>query len=129
MDLSLNLRAVVAQRLLPRQDGSGRCLATEVLLKSPLISELIRRGEVGELKDLMRRSRELGMQTFDQALYKLYSAGEITYEDALLHADSANDLRLMIKLGSETDGKQLMDASNPDLSLQVEEDTHERRRR
>ena len=99
MDLSLNLRAVVAQRLLPRQDGSGRCVATEVLLKSPLISELIRRGEVGELKDLMRRSRELGMQTFDQALYELYRRGDISEGVALAHADSANDLRMLIKYG------------------------------
>lgn len=99
MDLSLNLRAVVAQRLLPRQDGAGRCVATEVLLKSPLISELIRRGEVAELKDLMRRSREQGMQTFDQALYELYRRGDISEGVALAHADSANDLRMLIKYG------------------------------
>ncbi|MCL5043181.1 MAG: PilT/PilU family type 4a pilus ATPase [Gammaproteobacteria bacterium] len=129
MDLSLNLKAIVAQQLIPLPDGKGRRAAIEVLINTPLAADMIRKGEVHELKQLMTRSNELGMQTFDQALYKLYSAGEITYEDALLHADSANDLRLMIKLGSETDGKQLMDASNPDLSLQVEEDTHERRRR
>lgn len=101
MDLSLNLRAVVAQRLLPRQDGDGRCVATEILLKSPLISELIRRGEVAELKDLMRRSREQGMQTFDQALYELFRRGDISEGLALAHADSANDLRMMIKYGEQ----------------------------
>ncbi|NRB57432.1 MAG: PilT/PilU family type 4a pilus ATPase [Salinicola sp.] len=103
MDLSLNLRAVVAQRLLPRQDGDGRCVATEVLLKSPLISELIRRGEVAELKDLMRRSREQGMQTFDQALYELFRRGDISESLALAHADSANDLRMLIKYGERRD--------------------------
>jgi len=100
MDLSLNLRAVVAQRLLPRQDGAGRCVAAEILLKSPLISELIRRGEVAELKDLMRRSREQGMQTFDQALYALFRRGDISEELALAHADSANDLRVLIRYGA-----------------------------
>ncbi|MGM8850697.1 type IV pili twitching motility protein PilT [Salinicola sp. MH3R3-1] len=99
MDLSLNLRAVVAQRLLPRLDGTGRCVATEILLKSPLISELIRRGEVAELKDLMRRSREQGMQTFDQSLYELFRRGDIGEELALAHADSANDLRMLIRYG------------------------------
>ncbi|SDU28948.1 PilT/PilU family type 4a pilus ATPase [Halopseudomonas salegens] len=128
MDLSLNLKAIVAQQLIPLPDGKGRRAAIEVMINTPLAADMIRKGEVHELKPLMARSNELGMQTFDQALYKLYSAGEITYEDALLHADSANDLRLMIKLGSETDGKQLMD-SNPDLSLQEEEESHERRRR
>ncbi|WP_353980788.1 PilT/PilU family type 4a pilus ATPase [Salinicola endophyticus] len=99
MDLSLNLRAVVAQQLLPRRDGEGRCLATEVMLQSPLISELIRRGEISELKPLIRRSRELGMQTFDQSLYALYSQGLIGEHVALSHADSANDLRMLIKYG------------------------------
>lgn len=99
MDLSLNLRAVVAQQLLPRRDGEGRCLATEVMLQSPLISELIRRGEISELKPLIRRSRELGMQTFDQSLYALYSQGLIDERVALSHADSANDLRMLIKYG------------------------------
>ncbi|MCE3027650.1 PilT/PilU family type 4a pilus ATPase [Salinicola sp. DM10] len=99
MDLSLNLRAVVAQQLLPRRDGEGRCLATEVMLQSPLISELIRRGEISELKPLIRRSRELGMQTFDQSLYALYSQGLIDERVARSHADSANDLRMLIKYG------------------------------
>ena len=78
-----------------------------MLINTPLAADLIRKGEVHELKALMKRSTEHGMQTFDQALYNLYSQGEITYEDALLYADSANDLRLMIKLGSETDGEHL----------------------
>ena len=101
MDLSLNLRALVSQRLLPRQDGKGRTAAVEIMLNSPLISDLIFKGEVGEIKDVMKRSRELGMQTFDQALFDLFEAHAITYEDALRNADSANDLRLQIKLSSE----------------------------
>lgn len=104
MDLSLNLRAIVAQQLVPTPDGKGRRAVIEVLINTPLAADLIRKGEVHELKPLMKRSTELGMQTFDQALYALYSQGEITYEDALAHADSANDLRLMIKLGTEIGG-------------------------
>ncbi|MBF0675067.1 PilT/PilU family type 4a pilus ATPase [Pseudomonas sp.] len=107
MDLSLNLRAIVAQQLVPTPDGKGRRAVIEVLINTPLAADLIRKGEVHELKALMKRSTELGMQTFDQALYELYTQGEITYEDALAHADSANDLRLMIKLGSETDSEYL----------------------
>ena len=107
MDLSLNLKAIVAQQLVPTPDGKGRRAVIEVLLNTPLVADLIRKGEVHELKPLMKRSTEQGMQTFDQALYQLYSNGEITYEDALAHADSANDLRLMIKLGSETDAEHL----------------------
>ncbi len=107
MDLSLNLRAIVAQQLVPTPDGKGRRAVIEVLINTPLAADLIRKGEVHELKALMKRSTELGMQTFDQALYDLYTQGEITYEDALAHADSANDLRLMIKLGSETDSEYL----------------------
>ncbi|PAU85899.1 type IV pili twitching motility protein PilT [Pseudomonas sp. WN033] len=125
MDLSLNLKAIVAQQLIPTPDGKGRRAAIEVLLNTPLAADIIRKGEVHELKPLMARSNELGMQTFDQALYKLYSAGEITYEDALLHADSANDLRLMIKLGSETDGKHLMQDTS-EFTLSVEEDDRRR---
>lgn len=120
MDLSLNLKAIVAQQLIPTPDGKGRRAAIEVLLNTPLAADLIRKGDVHELKPLMARSNELGMQTFDQALYKLYSQGEITYEDALAHADSANDLRLLIKLGSETDGKHLM-GSSTSFSLEAEE--------
>jgi twitching motility protein PilU len=107
MDLSLNLRAIVAQQLVPTPDGKGRRAVIEVLINTPLAADLIRKGEVHELKALMKRSTELGMQTFDQALFELYTQGEITYEDALAHADSANDLRLMIKLGSETDSEYL----------------------
>jgi twitching motility protein PilU len=102
LDLSLNLKAIVAQRLIPKKDGTGRCVAVEVLINSPLIADLIEKGKVAEIKDVMKRSREMGMQTFDQAVYDLYKAGEITYEDALKNADSANEVRLMIKLGAET---------------------------
>ena len=99
MDLSLNLRGIVAQQLIPTPDGRGRRACIEVLLNTPLVADLIRKREVHKIKELMARSRELGMQTFDQALYELYAEGSITYEDALAHADSSNDLRLMIKLG------------------------------
>lgn len=99
-DLSLNLRGIVAQQLVPTADGMGRVAAIEVLLNSPLIADLVSRGEMGEIKAVMTKSRELGMQTFDQALYDLYQAGRISYADALHHADSPNDLRLMIKLRS-----------------------------
>lgn len=101
MDLSLNLKALVSQRLLPRQEGKGRVAAVEILLNTPLISDMIFKGEVGEIKELMKRSRELGMQTFDQALFDLFEWGKVTYEDALRNADSINDLRLQIKLNSE----------------------------
>ena len=99
-DLSLNLRAIVAQQLVPTVDGKKRVAAIEVLLNSPLIADLVSRGEMGEIKAVMTKSRELGMQTFDQDLYDLYQAGRISYADALHHADSPNDLRLMIKLRS-----------------------------
>lgn len=102
MDLSLNLKGVVAQQLVRRPDGNGRRAVVEVLLNTPLASELIKKGEVHELKDLMKRSTEHGMNTFDQALYQLYKEGEITYDDAIMHADSANEVRLMIKLGDDT---------------------------
>jgi twitching motility protein PilU len=101
MDLSLNMKALISQRLLPRQEGKGRCAAVEILLNTPLVADLIFQGKVGDLKDLMKRSRELGMQTFDQALFDMYEANLITYEDALRNADSVNDLRLQIKLESE----------------------------
>ncbi|MBE7374989.1 PilT/PilU family type 4a pilus ATPase [Pseudomonas lopnurensis] len=121
MDLSLNLKAIVAQQLVPTPDGKGRRAVIEVLINTPLAADLIRKGEVHELKSLMKRSTEQGMQTFDQALYNLYEQGEITYEDALLHADSANDLRLLIKLGSETDGEHLTSVSQG-LSLEISEE-------
>ncbi|MEF8727394.1 MAG: PilT/PilU family type 4a pilus ATPase [Accumulibacter sp.] len=108
MDLSLNLRALVSQRLLPKKDGKGRVPAIEIMLNSPLISDLIFKGQVQEIKDVMKRSRELGMQTFDQALFDLYEAGLITYTDALRNADSLNDLRLQIKLhGKESKDRDL----------------------
>ncbi|NSL54062.1 PilT/PilU family type 4a pilus ATPase [Uliginosibacterium aquaticum] len=108
MDLSLNLRGIVSQRLLPRKESKGRVPAIEVMLNSPLISDLIFKGEVTELKDVMKRSREIGMQTFDQALFDLYEAGLITFEDALRNADSVNDLRLQIKLNSKHADKDLL---------------------
>ena len=98
MDLSLNLRAMVSQRLIPRREGRGRVAAIEVMLNSPLIADLIFKGDVYEIKEIMKKSRELGMQTFDQALFDLHEAGKISYEDALRNADSLNDLRLQIKL-------------------------------
>ena len=100
MDLSLNLRAMISQRLVPRQDGSGRIAAVEVLINGPHISDLIFRGEVSAIKEIMKRSRENGMQTFDQALFDLYEGHFISEEDALRHADSLGDLRLEIKLRS-----------------------------
>lgn len=98
-DLSLNLKGMVAQQLVPTPDGQSRRAVIEVLLNTPLASDMIRKGEVHELKALMKKSTEAGMQTFDQSLYQLYKEDQITYEDALAHADSANDLRLLIKLG------------------------------
>ena len=108
MDLSLNMRALISQRLIPKRDGKGRVPAQEILLNSPLISDLIFKGEVVEIKEIMKKSRELGMQTFDQSLFDLYEAGEIGYEDALRNADSVNDLRLHIKLyGKEAKDRDL----------------------
>jgi twitching motility protein PilU len=108
MDLSLNIRALVSQRLIPKKDGKGRVAAVEILLNSPLIQDLIFKGEVHEIKDVMKKSRELGMQTFDQHLFDLYEAQQISYEDALRNADSVNELRLMIKLhGKEAKDKDL----------------------
>ncbi|MEY8879230.1 MAG: PilT/PilU family type 4a pilus ATPase [Leptothrix sp. (in: b-proteobacteria)] len=100
MDLSLNLRAMISQRLLPREEGNGRIAAVEIMLNSPLITDLIFKGEVAEIKEVMKKSREIGMQTFDQSLFDLFEAHHITYEDALRNADSVNDLRLQIKLNS-----------------------------
>ncbi|MEN3112777.1 PilT/PilU family type 4a pilus ATPase [Uliginosibacterium paludis] len=108
MDLSLNLRGIVSQRLLPKKESKGRVPAIEVMLNSPLIADLIFKGEVHELKDVMKRSREIGMQTFDQALFELYEAGLITFEDALRNADSVNDLRLQIKLNSKHSDRDLL---------------------
>ncbi len=116
MDLSLNLKGIVAQQLVPTPDGKARRACIEVLINTPLISDYIRKGEVHEIKNVMKRSRELGMQTFDQALFDLYTSGEITYEDALKHADAPNDLRLMIKLGSGADTRYL-DQATKGLSI------------
>jgi twitching motility protein PilU len=101
MDLALNLKGLISQRLLPRQEGKGRVAAVEILLNTPLIGDLINKGEVSEIKELMKRSRELGMQTFDQALFDLYENNMVTYNDAVRNADSVNDLRLQIKLHSK----------------------------
>ncbi len=108
MDLSLNLKAVISQRLIPLKEGKGRAAAIEVLLNSPLISDLIFKGEIHGIKEIMKKSRELGMQTFDQALFDLYEQGRIGYEDALRFADSTNEVRLNIKLhGKESKDKDL----------------------
>ena len=108
MDLSLNLKGVISQRLLPMKEGKGRVPAVEVLLNTPLISDLIFKGQVHEIKEIMKKSRELGMQTFDQALFDLHEQGRISYEDALRFADSTNEVRLQIKLhGKEAKDKDL----------------------
>ncbi len=109
MDLSLNLKGMISQRLIPKRDGPGRAAAIEIMLNSPLISDLIFKGEVHEIKEIMKKSRELGMQTFDQALFDLYEGGVISYEDAMRNADSMNELRLAIKLhGNEAKEKDLL---------------------
>ena len=108
LDLSLNLRGMISQRLMPRQGTKGRIAALEVLLNTPLVSDLIAKGDVVEIKEIMQKSRELGMQTFDQALFDLFEAGSITYEDALRNADSVNILRLQIKLHSQRAKSDLM---------------------
>ncbi len=113
MDLALNLKGLISQRLLPRQEGKGRVAAVEILLNTPLISDLINKGAVTEIKELMKRSRELGMQTFDQALFDLYENNLVTYNDAVRNADSVNDLRLQIKLHSQR-------ARSPDLAAGTE---------
>ena len=108
MDLSLNLKGLISQRLIPLKDTKGRAAAIEILLNSPLISDLIFKGEVHEIKEIMKKSRELGMQTFDQALFDLYEGGKISYEDAIRNADSMNELRLQIKLhGKEAQDRDL----------------------
>ena len=117
MDLSLNMKAIIAQQLIPTPDGKGRRACVEVLINTPLAQDMIRKGEVHELKSLMTKSNEQGMQTFDQALYEMYTSGEITYEDALSYADSANDLRLMIKLGDDATPEKI-DAIAGSLSLE-----------
>ncbi|MFT7371470.1 MAG: twitching motility protein PilU [Oleiphilaceae bacterium] len=122
MDLSLNLKAIVAQQLIPTPDGKGRKAAIEVLLNTPLCADLIRKKEVHKLKDVMTKSRDIGMQTFDQALYDLYAAGDVTYQDALAYADSANDLRLLIKLGSDASTPAELSSTTNHFSMQDERD-------
>jgi twitching motility protein PilU len=117
MDLSLNLKALVSQRLIANQDGKGRVAAVEILLNSPLISDLIFKGAVAEVKEIMKKSRNLGMQTFDQALFDLYEANSISYEDALRNADSVNDLRLQIKLQSQRSKSNSFGAGTENLSI------------
>jgi len=107
MDLSMNLKGVVAQQLIPTPDGKGRRVAMEILIGTPLMSDYIRDGEIHKLKDLMKESTELGMQTFDQSLFHLYQEGEISYEDALRYADSQNEVRLKIKLAQGGDARSL----------------------
>jgi twitching motility protein PilU len=120
MDLSLNLKGVISQRLIPRADQKGRVPAVEVMINTPLMSDLIFKGEVHEMKGLMAKSTEHGMITFDQALFNLFEEGSITYEDALRNADSVNDLRLRVKLESKkAKAADLMDEVG---HLQVEED-------
>jgi twitching motility protein PilU len=117
MDLSLNLRAMVAQQLVPTIDGKGRRAAIEILINTPLVSDLIRKGDVPALKEIMKKSTELGMQTFDQALFNLYTEGQISYESALASADSANDLRLLIKLSGGAEVPNF----NPGQSLSLDD--------
>jgi twitching motility protein PilU len=117
MDLSLNLKAMVSQRLIPKQDGRGRTAVIEIMLNSPLISDMIFKGEVTEIKEIMKKSRNLGMQTFDQALFDAYETNVITYEDALRNADSVNDLRLQIKLNSQRSRSQDLGAGTENFAI------------
>jgi twitching motility protein PilU len=107
MDLSMNMKGIVAQQLIPTPDGKARRVAMEVLLGTPLVQDYIRKGEIHKVKDVMKESTNLGMKTFDQSLFDLYQAGEISYEDALRHADSANEVRLKIKLAQGGDAHTL----------------------
>jgi twitching motility protein PilU len=122
MDLSLNIRALISQRLIPRESGIGRVAAMEVMLQSPLISELIFKGQVTKIKDVMARSNRLGMKTFDQALFDLYEAGMVSYEDALRNADSKNELRLRVKLESKRDTRRPEDGGPPLEIIEQEEE-------
>ncbi len=119
MDLSLNMRAVVSQRLIPREGGSGRIAATEIMLNSPLVQDLIFKGEVVKIKEVMARSTRLGMRTFDQSIFELYETGFISYEDAIRNADSKNELRLRVKLESKREAKNVDDSGG--LALLDEE--------
>ena len=121
MDLSLNTKAFVSQRLVPRETGIGRIAAMEIMLNSPLIADLIFKGEVGQIKEIMAKSTRLGMQTFDQALYTLYEDADISYEEAMRNADSKNELRLRIKLESKRESS-IADQQSESLRI-MEEDT------
>jgi twitching motility protein PilU len=123
MDLSLNLKAIIAQQLLPTPDGKARVPAVEVLINTPLAADIIRKGEVHKLKELMKQSTQQGMRTFDQALYELYKNELVTYDDALRAADSANELRLMIKLGDENAAERIKEEATT-FSLEEDEDEH-----
>ena len=118
MDLSLNIRAMISQRLIPRETGTGRIAAMEIMLNSPLIQDLIFRGEVAKIKEVMSRSNRIGMKTFDQALFDLYEQGNISYEDALRNSDSKNELRLRVKLESKRENKPV--EADGDLSIAEE---------
>jgi len=119
MDLSLNIRGLISQRLIPREGGKGRIAATEIMLHSPLIQDLIFKGEVHKIKEVMSRSTRIGMQTFDQCLFDLYERSYISYDDAIRNADSKNELRLRVKLESKRDARPADDAG----SLTLEEDS------
>ncbi len=121
MDLSLNIRALISQRLIPRDSGKGRIAAMEIMLHSPLIADLIFKGEVAQIKEVMAKSNRLGMKTFDQALFELYESGTISYEDALRNADSKNEVRLKIKLESKRETK-LADEAGSSLRIMEEAD-------
>ncbi len=121
MDLSLNIRSLLSQRLIPRENEEGRAAAMEILIGTPLVADLIFRGEVAKIKEVMARSNRLGMKTFDQALFDLYEARKISYEDAMRNADSKNELRLRIKLESKRDDK----TDELDGNLRIAEDTDE----
>ncbi len=124
MDLSLNLKALVSQRLIPSATGAGRVAAVEIMINTPLMSDMIFKGNVHEIKELIAKSNEVGMQTFDQALFNLYQSGQITYEDALRNADSVNDLRLRVKLdGGSSEKSNLMEGLD---ELQMQEDENEK---
>jgi len=122
MDLSLNLKAVVSQRLVPRSDGKGRRAAIEILLNTPMVSDLIFKGEVHALKESMAKSKEAGMQTFDQALFDLFEAGEISFEDALRNADSVSEFKLNVKLNSK---RRVADDAAPKMALSIQADAEE----
>ena len=117
MDLSLNLKAMVSQRLIVKPDGKGRTAVVEIMINSPLISDLTFKGEVAEIKEIMKKSTELGMQTFDQSLFKAYEEGGISYEDALRNADSVNDLRLQIKLNSKRSKSSNLAAGTENITI------------